>query len=525
MKNFLKSKYFFNLFLIAYLIIGIFLSLNVGITHDEIHSNWVWELNKKKILNIFFNSNYDVSDLSTYHGYYGIGFYLISAPLELIFSKFIGIIKINDEGSVLLLKHPTVFLFFLISGFYFKKIIYLISNDRIFSNLSTILYLTYPYLLGHSLFNIKDTPFMSIWLICTYYLIKNLNKFFFHSEVKYKDLLILAILTAYLFSLRINGVLIFLEYLIFLIVYLNVFKLNLFTFLKILKNKLLIFSVTLVSSLYILYPSFWTDPVKFIESVDFFGNISQTVCTVTLGECMKTQDIPASYLFIWLFFKLPLLILFGIILFPFVEKKIFNNKENKLIIGSLTITAITTALLFVILKINLYDELRQMLFLFPIIFIISLISIYNYKKKFSLILIIFYITFFSINNFKSYPFNYLWLNNFTHFLNINKNFEKDYWGVSTKLVAEYFNGEKITKKSCIISNRIDGIGYFLNDKAICLKTLNDMHKKNYRPFYVALTERALKKGTPNNCNLVKIISTKMNFGNEDIALAKIYKCT
>ena len=52
-----------------------------------------------------------------------------------------------------------------------------------------------------------------------------------------------------------------------------------------------------------------------------------------------------------------------------------------------------------------------------------------------------------------------------------------------------------------------------------------MHKKNYRPFYVALTERALKKGTPNNCSLVKIISTKMNFGNEDIALAKIYKCT
>ncbi len=179
MKNFLKSKYFFNIFIIAYLIVGTFLSLNVGITHDEIHSNWVWELNKKKILNIFFNSNYDVSDLSTYHGYYGIGFYLISAPLELFFSKFIGIIKINDEGSVLLLKHPTVFLFFLISGFYFKKIIYLISNDRIFSNLSTILYLTYPYLLGHSLFNIKDTPFMSIWLICTYYLIKNLNKFFF----------------------------------------------------------------------------------------------------------------------------------------------------------------------------------------------------------------------------------------------------------------------------------------------------------------------------------------------------------
>ena len=178
MKNFFQSKLFFNSFIIVYLIIGIFLSLNLGITHDESHSNWVWELNKKKLSNIFLNTNYDINYLNTYHGYYGIGFYLISAPLELIFSKFIGFTKINFDGSILLLKHPTVFLFFLISGIYFKKIIFLISNDKIFSNLSTIFFLTYPYILGHSLFNIKDTPFMSVWLICTYYLIKNLNKFF-----------------------------------------------------------------------------------------------------------------------------------------------------------------------------------------------------------------------------------------------------------------------------------------------------------------------------------------------------------
>lgn len=525
MKNILQSKYFFYSFLIIYLIVGIFLSLNVGITHDEIHSNWVWELNKKKLSNIFFNSNYDISYLSTYHGYYGIGFYLVSTPIELIFSKITGLININYEGGVLLLKHPTVFLFFLITGIYFRKIMNLILNDKIFSNLSTILFLTYPYLLGHSLFNIKDTPFMSIWLVCTYYLIKNLNNFFFKSKLKYKDLSILALLTAYLLSLRINGVLIFLEYMIFLIVYLNIFKLNLFTFLKVLKNKILFFLIIFISSVYILYPSFWMDPLKFIESVDFFGNISQTVCTVTLGECMKTQDIPASYLFIWMFFKLPILILIGLILFPLVEKNLLSKKENKLILGSLIITVTSIILLFVLLRINLYDELRQVLFLFPLIFIISLISIFSFKKKLSNTLIIFYIIFFLINNFKIYPFNYLWLNNFNHFINVNKNFEKDYWGISTKLVANYFNKEKIGKKDCIISNRIDGISYFLNNENTCLKTLYEMHKKNNRPFYVALTERALNKGTPNKCDLVKVVSTKINFGTENISLATIYKCS
>ena len=47
------SKKFFYLFLFLYFVLGIYLSLNVGITHDESHSYWVWELNRHKLLNVF----------------------------------------------------------------------------------------------------------------------------------------------------------------------------------------------------------------------------------------------------------------------------------------------------------------------------------------------------------------------------------------------------------------------------------------------------------------------------------------
>ncbi len=164
------KKNYFNYFLVFYSLIGIYLSLSVGITHDEAHSNWVWKLNFYKILNIFLDSNYDVSYLNTYHGYYGVGFYYLAAPLDLIFSKMIDMNEISLEGSVLLAKHPAVFIFFIISGIYLRKIFLLLTQDALFSNLSTILFLTYPYIFGHSLFNIKDIPFMSIWVICTYYL-------------------------------------------------------------------------------------------------------------------------------------------------------------------------------------------------------------------------------------------------------------------------------------------------------------------------------------------------------------------
>ena len=221
----IKENYY-SIFLILYFLIGIFVSMNVGITHDEPHSNWVWELNKKKLSNLFLSTNYDINYLNTYHGYYGVGQYFISEPLELLLSLFFSQDNINQEGRILLFKHPTVFFFYFVSGIFFRKLIFLSVKNKNFANLSTILFLTYPYILGHSFFNVKDIPFMSIWVLCTYYLIKNLNNFFNKNTFKIKDLLILSISTSFLLSIRINGIIIFLEYLIFLIFYLNVFKIN-----------------------------------------------------------------------------------------------------------------------------------------------------------------------------------------------------------------------------------------------------------------------------------------------------------
>ena len=46
-KNLISIKILFNLFIIIYFLSGLILSINVGITHDESHGLYVWELNKK----------------------------------------------------------------------------------------------------------------------------------------------------------------------------------------------------------------------------------------------------------------------------------------------------------------------------------------------------------------------------------------------------------------------------------------------------------------------------------------------
>ena len=113
-------------------VFGIYFSLNIGITIDEPHSNWVWELNKKKISNIFLNTNHDISYLNTYHGYYGVGFYFLSSLLDTFFLNIFELNDINQEGKILLLKHPTVFIFFAISGIFLRKILIILHQIKIF---------------------------------------------------------------------------------------------------------------------------------------------------------------------------------------------------------------------------------------------------------------------------------------------------------------------------------------------------------------------------------------------------------
>ena len=64
-----------------------------------------------------------------------------------------------------------------------------------------------------------------------------------------------------------------------------------------------------------------------------------------------------------------------------------------------------------------------------------------------------------------FPYNYLWLNNFSTMTKVNNKFELDYWGVSTRKIAYYFNSLEDVQ-GCIISNRNEGIKAFLNKK-IC----------------------------------------------------------
>ena len=203
----LINKNFFNFFLIFYSLSAIVASLNTGITHDERFDLHNFQLNKNIISNFFLNTNlnteYLYGEKTFMNAFYGIGFHLLSFPIEQIFN-FINF-DLTEEGRLQIIKHPSIIILFIISGIYFKKIIFLLTSHKNFSSLVGIFYLLYPYLIGHSFFNTKDSPFMSVWLICTFFIIKIIKDFIKKDKIVFKNIIILGFLTSLLLSIRIIG--------------------------------------------------------------------------------------------------------------------------------------------------------------------------------------------------------------------------------------------------------------------------------------------------------------------------------
>jgi len=172
----LKKK-IFSLFLLLYFLLGSFNSLNTGLSFDENYEelNWNFHVNLVKEISSSISSEEKFDrekfnlEVKRFVGY-GIGFQIISQPIQNLLKKVLIRNKDLDKyGAKLLAKHFVVFLFFFISGIFFYLILRKLIDNENFLILGTTIYLTFPYLFGQSMFSPKDVPFMSVWLVCSYF--------------------------------------------------------------------------------------------------------------------------------------------------------------------------------------------------------------------------------------------------------------------------------------------------------------------------------------------------------------------
>ena len=498
MLNIIKKNYQFFIFLLFYFFIGAYLSIVNGITSDEYHQQLNWEIHQSAIISFFKYGSYDVL-LNHGDRYQGVAFNLITQPFSIIFNKFVS--NLNDlstYGGWLVAKHIAIFLTFTISGIFFYLLSYKITNNLIFALIASSLYLLYPYFSGHAQFNEKDIPFLSFWIINTYISLSIVESFYLEEKININKVILLSLLTAFLIGIRTLGLLICFQYLISIIILFNIKKINISDFVKKNWKLFLIFTIPLFIFIYIFNPIFWHNPfIEVTNSINVMSRYWNELCTLTLGTCMKSTSLPASYYFIWLFFKLPIIVIIGILLFPFLK------------------------------NVAVYDELRHVLFLVPMIFLIGLTNLFYFNKKLFISLgsIVFF--FFLIENFFLYPYQYTWLNSFAKFTNIQKNFEIDYWGISnknlTKKIVQYAEENSINKDTCIYGD-IFAKEYLSTINFTCFKTYSQLDGAKEKTLFAYKNLRNVKRSDPKDCKLIWNETYRYSFYKKKISVGTLWFC-
>ena len=530
MKYFKKKLFLF--FLFFYLLIGSYNSINTGISFDERYEELNWNFHvstfkefKDNLLDKKdFNKEKFDSEVKNYVGY-GIGFQLISQPIQYLIKDFLKNNKnLTEFGTKLVAKHLVVFLFFFISGIFFYLILKKIIDNENFNITGSIFYLTYPYLFGQSMFSPKDVPFMSVWLVCTYLSFKIFERLIDKNSIRNSDIFIFSILTAYLISIRFAGILILIQYSIIFLLYANVYKINFQNFIKAYVSKFVIFLIIFFLFIFIFNPIFLLNPFlildTFLININHFNNVG----TNTFGETMYSKDLPSTYLLIWFLVKIPLIILIGLLLIPFSEKEIFVKEKNKIFVGSILLTILLIPLILILTKAHLYDEIRQVMFLVPLILILGLISLYTISKKVFYFISIISISFFVIENIKINPYQYVWFNLPSRVIDITNKFELEYQGISGKEISQFL--VKLEKQDiCILANPIHGVKPFLKDtKFNCFDIWQKIDTDYKRPFLAVQNVRNLKKSMPYGCKLINEAYFKLLFHEKKFVTGKLLKC-
>ena len=525
--QFLKDKLLI-IFLFFYLIFGSYAAINSGISFDENYEeiNWKFHIKvaKKITDHLLLKEEYDSKIQENYIGY-GVGFQYISQPIQSLIKDIISKEKnISDYGAHLLAKHFVVFLFFFISGIFFYLILKKITKDKNFCMFGTIIYLLYPYLFGQALFSPKDVPFMSVWIICTLYSFNIFQYLIKNKDLNYWNIILFSLLTSYLLSIRIAGILILVQYTISFLIFINSTKNNFFDIVKKYFIKLLVFLIFLIIFTILFYPPLWLNPALFFEIVELMSNHFNNVGTNTYGKLMYSKNLPSTYIPIWLIVKLPTIILLGILLIPLTEKKIFKDTETNIFFGTILATAIVIPFLLIFKKVHLYDELRQVMFLFPLYFIIGLVSLFYLSKKFFYIFGVLTISLFIIENIKINPYQYVWFNLPSRYVDLTNKFELEYQGLSGKELAYYLNNSS-EKNICILANPLHVVKPFLDSKRFnCFDIWQKIDTDFQRPFLAIQNVRNLKRSKPKDCNLIKIEKYNYTFSSIDIVTGKLWYC-
>ena len=320
-----------------------------------------------------------------------------------------------------------------------------------------LLYLS-PRIFADSFYNSKDIPFMCFYTAAGISLLRFVNHF------DNKNAVLHGIFSGLTVSLRIPGIIVpaFTFFLIFVLYVGKIRRVRL-------KPILLYLSIFLLT-VYVSFPVLWFHPIDSfaaafneMKAYPFPGDI------LFLSEIYKSNELPPTYLPVWFGSTVPLVVLSGLLLFPFAlcyELRKEKRTKKLLALSVLIGLGIGPVAAVILLKSNLYDAWRQMFFVYPPLAVLAVYGWHGvFEKNFKnikhrrtvsvaacvgIILHLLWV------NYNLHPYQNVYFNSIAA-QPIEKNYELDYWGLSYREGFEYVLENEAAGEISVYTDRFAGL--------------------------------------------------------------------
>ena len=513
---------------LMFLATGFMTAIKGGIGWDEAFEQTTLNFNLAAIKGLLKGDLEPYQALVSYQDkYYGISFHVAALPLQVMLGPLAQqAFGLQGPAAFLLPKHLLVFALFGLSAVWFFRLLrQFIDDDRVCC-LFTLAYCLCPYFLGHGTMNIKDVPFMAIWVISVHRALLLCRQLATEDRAPWKPFVDLGLITGLLLSIRLAGILIVIFYAVVLVAALCARGQDFHKIVIAIGTRIIVAGLIALFVTWIAYPVFWLEPWRMAEAVRYMAAHPWNTCTLTAGVCIPSQEVPATYIPLWLSVKLPFLALLGIALLPFSIGRISRADARLARFGALILGHLLIVLILIGGQAHLYSELRQILFILPIIFLVGLVSLYTVTAKGAIGLAAVSLALFFADNVSLFPYQYTWYNEIARFGEIDGRYETDYWGLSAREAAPIV--ERVVKEGapvgCIVARPKQLYRYYLPEPGFpCLVDQFDAGPAPQRPFVIAATSKHGSMDFPG-CQIVGTVARTLAVTGTRMTMARIAWC-
>jgi hypothetical protein len=429
-----RHKLVVVMFFVLFFIISVGVLKDFGLCWDE---EYQWKGNGEIVYNYIFNGETEAL-LQGNEKYHGPAFELI-----LVFVQ--KALNLTDTREVYLMRHFLTFLTFFISVIFFYYLCKRCFNSWKLALIGSIFLVLSPRIFADAFYNSKDLVLLSFFIIGMLTLLK------FQEVQTYKNALLHALVCALAMDTRILGIILPLTSFGFISIdWLNGVITKKESGIR--YGSILVFIISLIGLTILFWPVLWEDPVfHFKAAMVEMSKYHWENEVLYNGELILAQDLPWHYLPVWICISTPVPYLFfffaGVffVIRQLIRRPIyfFTDQKDQLL---MLICFFLPLLAIIVLKSVVYDAWRHVFFIYPAFILIAISglkflkdTLFKNSKWLLSIITLCIILFNSIIMMALHPYENIYFNFLAgkNMQEVKKNFELDYYGLSSKQALEY----------------------------------------------------------------------------------------